>query len=125
MIERASTVSWHALSRRRLIMLGAGALAGLSPRPAEAVVKLDVTQGNVQPIPIAIPDFVGVATQDPDLGRNVSQIIAANLQRSGLFLPIDPAALHREDLQRRRGAALCGLEADQRPGAGHWPRHPG
>jgi hypothetical protein len=46
-------------------MLGAGALAGLSPRPAEAVVKLDVTQGNVQPIPIAIPDFVGVATQDP------------------------------------------------------------
>ncbi len=92
MIERASTVSWHALSRRRLIMLGAGALAGLSPRPAEAVIKLDVTQGNVQPIPIAIPDFVGVATQDPGLGRNVSQIIAANLQRSGLFLPIDPAA---------------------------------
>ena len=51
------------LSRRRLIMLGAGAaagaLGGLPPRRAAAVLKLDVTQGNVQPMPIALPDFVG------------------------------------------------------------------
>jgi TolB protein len=85
------------LSRRRLIMLGAGAtavgaLAGLSPRRVTAALKLDVTQGNIQPIPIAIPDFAGVATRDPALGRNVSQIIASNLYRSGLFAPIDPAA---------------------------------
>ena len=95
MIQRASA-SWHALSRRRLIMLGAGAaagaLAGLSPQRATAVLKLDVTSGNVQPIPIAVPDFVSVATQDPAAGRNVSQIIASNLQRSGLFAPIDQAA---------------------------------
>src|SRR6516164_4969736 len=84
------------LSRRRLIMLGAGAaagaLAGLSPQRAAAVLKLDVTQGNVQPVPIAIPDFVGVGLQDPAGGRNVSLIIASNLRRSGLFAPIDPAA---------------------------------
>ena len=96
MIERALTASGHSLSRRRLIMLGAGAavgaFAGLSPQRAAAVLKLDVTQGNVQPVPIAIPDFIGVATQDPALGRNVSQIIASNLQRSGLFAPVDPAA---------------------------------
>ena len=96
MIQRASAASWHALSRRRLIMLGAGAaagaLAGLSPQRATAVLKLDVTSGNVQPIPIAVPDFVSVATQDPAAGRNVSQIIASNLQRSGLFAPIDQAA---------------------------------
>src|SRR6266481_2718460 len=57
------------LSRRRVIMLGAGAaagaLAGFSPQRAAAVLKLDVTQGNVQPVPIAIPDFVGVGLQDP------------------------------------------------------------
>jgi TolB protein len=82
------------LSRRRLIMLGgaAGALASLSPRPAAAVLKLDVTQGNVQPVPIAIPDFIGVGLQDPAGGRNVSQIISSNLRRSGLFAPIDQAA---------------------------------
>src|ERR1700716_2939467 len=96
MIQRASAASWHALSRRRLIMLGggaaAGALAGLSPQRATAVLKLDVTSGNVQPIPIAVPDFVSVATQDPAAGRNVSQILPSNLQRSGLFAPIDQAA---------------------------------
>ena len=96
MIERVSLPNRHALSRRRLITVGAGAavgvLAGLSPRRAGAVLKLDVTQGTIQPVPIAIPDFVGVGLQDPDGGRNVSQIIASNLQRSGLFAPIDPAA---------------------------------
>jgi TolB protein len=70
----------------------AGALAGLAPRPAAAVLKLDVTQGNVQPMPIAIPDFLGVGTRDPAAGRNVSHIIASNLQRSGFFVPIDSAA---------------------------------
>src|SRR5207245_5641456 len=94
MIDADSTAM--SLSRRRLIMLGAGAAAGalasLSPQQAAAVLKLDVTQGNVQPVPIAIPDFIGVGVQDPAAGRNVSQIIASNLRRSGLFAPIDPAA---------------------------------
>ena len=96
MIEGAAKTSSPSLSRRRLMMLGAagaaGALVGLAPRRAGAVLKLDVTQGNVQPVPIAIPDFIGVGLQDPAGGRNVSQIIASNLQRSGLFAPIDPAA---------------------------------
>jgi TolB protein len=88
--------SWHTLSRRRLMMLSAGAaagvLAGLSPQRAIAVLKLDITSGNIQPIPIAVPDFASVAAQDPAAGRNVSQIITSNLQRSGLFAPIDQAA---------------------------------
>src|SRR3979409_126490 len=96
MIERVSNPNRHAWSRRRLITVGAGAaggvLAGLSPQRAAAVLKLDVTQGNVQPVPIAIPDFIGVGLQDPAGGRNISQIITSNLQRSGLFAPIDPAA---------------------------------
>jgi TolB protein len=83
------------LSRRRLLSLGAGAAAGaafgLRPRAASAVLRIDVTQGNVQPLPIALPDFVG-SPADGDLGRNVTGIIANNLKRSGLFAPIDPAA---------------------------------
>ena len=86
MIERVSLPNRHALSRRRLITVGAGAavgvLAGLSPRRAGAVLKLDVTQGTIQPVPIAIPDFVAVGLPDSAGGRNVSQIIASNLRRS-------------------------------------------
>ena len=47
---------------RRSLLLGAGATAAyasLSSRPARAVVQIDVTQGNIQPLPIAIPDFLG------------------------------------------------------------------
>ncbi len=88
-----SSLGW--LTRRRALLLGAGAaagaLAGLTPRPgAAAPLHLDITQGNVQPIPIALPDFV--ATGEAETAHDVTQIIAANLQRSGLFLPIDPAA---------------------------------
>src|SRR6266567_3206800 len=84
------------MSRRRLMLLGAGAaaggLAGLSPRQAAAVLRLDVTQDNVQPLPIALPDFVGTGLADPEIARDMTRIIASNLQRSGLFAPIDPAA---------------------------------
>ena len=85
-----------ALNRRSALVLGAsaaaGALIGLSSRHAAAVLKLDVTQGNIQPVPIAVPEFVAVATTDPAMGRNISEIIASNLGRSGLFAPINPAA---------------------------------
>ena len=51
-----------------------------------------MTQGNIQPIPIALPDFVGGGGNDSEVARNVTQVITANLKRSGLFAPIDPAA---------------------------------
>jgi TolB protein len=76
-----------SLTRRRLLA-GAGALAVLAPRSAGAVLRLDITQGNVQPMPIALPDFVS----ESDIGRNVTAVISGNLQRSGLFAPINPAA---------------------------------
>jgi len=93
MTSRAGSLT---LSRRSAVVLSAGAAAGaligLFSRRAGAVLKLDVTQGTIQPIPIAVPEFVAVATTDPAIGRNISEIIGSNLGRSGLFAPIDPAA---------------------------------
>ena len=86
------------LSRRRLLLAGAGLTAGMGLggfgliRPANAVLRLDVTQGNVQPMPVAITDFGAGAPAEGEMARNVSGIIGANLRRSGLFAPIDPAA---------------------------------
>ena len=81
------------LTRRGALVFGA-ALTGvaLSARYAQAVVRLDITEGNVQPLPIAIPNFLGGGQGDDDAALGVTQIITANLQRSGLFAPIDPAA---------------------------------
>jgi TolB protein len=69
--------------------------------PAHAVLRVDITRGNVDPLPIAIPDFVGSAseqTQDgstDEMGRNIAAVISNNLARSGLFRPIDPKAFIR------------------------------
>ena len=81
------------MSRRHALTLGAiaGGLA-LATRYAAAVVRLDITEGNFQPLPIAIPKFIAGGDGDGDTATGVTQIITANLQRSGLFAPIDPAA---------------------------------
>jgi len=84
------------LTRRRAVLLGAaagiGAVAAFGADPARAVLTVDVNRGNVQPMPIALPDFLTGSPPDGQSARGISQIITANLRRSGLFAPIDPAA---------------------------------
>src|SRR6266851_3818089 len=84
------------LPRRRDVLLGAaagiGAVAAFGVAPARAVLRFDLNQGNVQPMPIALPDFLSGSPPDGQSARGISQIITANLRRSGLFAPIDPAA---------------------------------
>jgi TolB protein len=81
-----------SVTRRRALALGAAAGGlTLSARYADAV-RIDIPEGNFQPMPIAIPNFFGGADSDNDTAVGVTQIITANLKGSGLFLPIDPAA---------------------------------
>src|SRR5262245_25998910 len=94
MLERHSLLSHRMLSRRTLL-LGSAACATALTLPlhhAQAAVRLDVTQGDIQPMPIAIPDFAGATAADGEAARGVSQVITNNLKRCGLFAPIDPAA---------------------------------
>jgi TolB protein len=85
--------SGFLLTRRRALAFGAlaGALT-FTARRAGAVVRLDITEGNFQPLPIAIPKFLAGGQDDGDTANAVTQIVTANLQRSGLFAPIDPTA---------------------------------
>jgi len=85
--------SGFLLTRRRTLALGAlaGALT-FTARRAGAVLRLDITEGNFQPLPIAIPKFLAGGQDDGDTANAVTQIVTANLQRSGLFAPIDPTA---------------------------------
>ncbi len=56
--------------------------------PGRAEVVVDVTKGNVEPLPIAITGFLS----GNDLGDKISGVVAADLKRSGLFAPIDQGA---------------------------------
>ncbi len=82
----------HLTRRHLLAGAGAGALAALAPQTARAVLRLEITQGNVQPMPIALPDFLAGTATETDTAHNVTGIITNNLQRSGLFAPINPQA---------------------------------
>nr|WP_245256465.1 Tol-Pal system beta propeller repeat protein TolB [Bartonella tamiae] len=53
--------------------------------PAFAQLKVDVTGGNFNAIPIAVTEFLA----GDDVGRNISAVVEADLERSGLFAPID------------------------------------
>jgi TolB protein len=89
-----SALSHLVLNRRALLVGTAACVTALAMplRHAAAAVRLDVTQGTIQPLPIALPDFIGATPADGEAARGVSQVITANLRRSGLFAPIDPAA---------------------------------
>ncbi|HZZ87383.1 MAG TPA: Tol-Pal system beta propeller repeat protein TolB [Caulobacteraceae bacterium] len=55
--------------------------------PALADITVDVNQAAVQPLPIAITPFGGSPT-----GAQISQVVSADLERSGLFRPLDPSS---------------------------------
>ncbi len=60
--------------------------------PAQAQLRVDITRGTVEPMPIAIPEFFGKTPQEIDTGRKMANLISADLERSGLFRPIDRRA---------------------------------
>jgi TolB protein len=77
---------------RREALIGGAAAGLLLPSLARAQTRLQITEGNVAPLPIAIPNFVAGTPSDGEVGAGVTQVITNNLKRSGLFAPIDQAA---------------------------------
>ncbi len=84
---------------RRGLLVGGSALAGslILPRPASAQLKIDITRGNIQPMPIAVADFLGGAGGDADMANKLTGIVENNLKRSGLFAPI-PRSSHTDKI---------------------------
>ncbi len=67
--------------------------AALAPA-ARAEIVVDVNKGAVQPLPIAVPGFTGAG----QYGADIAKVISGNLERSGLFAPINPATFIEKDL---------------------------
>jgi TolB protein len=84
------TLRSSLLSRRAALgLVGSAALAPTLPAAAQqkGPLQVDVDQANLRPRPIAIPEFLG---EDQRLSAGVTEVISANLERSGLFEPLDP-----------------------------------
>lgn len=87
-MNRSATPMLNRCSLALVLVLVALAMTS----PARAVVELNITQGTIQPLPIAIADFAGDGSIDPQVARDVSNVVANDLRASGLFIPIDQAA---------------------------------
>lgn len=53
-------------------------------------IYLDITKPNFQRIPIAVPDFKYMSSEQAQLARDMSQTLAGDLDFSGVFRPLDP-----------------------------------
>lgn len=61
---------------------------GVAVLPARAVVEIDINKGVVEPLPIAITEFISA----DGTGAEISSVVEADLRRSGLFAPIEKGA---------------------------------
>ena len=68
----------------RFFALLTAAFAILAATPSMARVRIDITQGNVDPMPIAAPNFLGADQSGSELGRDITSVVMSNLDRSGL-----------------------------------------
>ena len=61
--------------------------------PARAQLVVGVSGGNFKPISIAVRQFLSA----DGLGKDISDIISADLERSGLFRPLDSSLFLEEN----------------------------
>ncbi len=97
-------------------MLGGG-VASLASLSIASVAAAQIRGGNYEatfrPRPISVPDFISA---NPQLGRDVATVIAGDLERSGLFVLVNPAAFPERfssisQKPRSRDWAAAGVEA--------------
>ena len=80
----------------------------LMPSKAFALIEVDITRGNLNPLPIAVSplsldansktEFKKILNKD-DIGSEISKVVENNLKASGLFNPLDKDAfLQKPDI---------------------------
>lgn len=62
----------------------------LAPEAHAQRLKIDITQGVVEPMPIAITAFSGSSPTATQVGSNIASVVSSDLESSGLFRPLDP-----------------------------------
>ncbi|MEE2525910.1 Tol-Pal system beta propeller repeat protein TolB [Hyphobacterium sp. HN65] len=62
---------------------------------AQEPLQVDITRGNLDPLPIAIPAFIDDGS-DNARGADIASVVAADLESSGLFATVDESAFIEE-----------------------------
>jgi TolB protein len=74
------------------------------PLSASAEPRIIIQPGKQPtPMPIAVPDFFGLSPADGQVARDIAMVVAADLERSGLFAPIDKRAFIQDAASLQQG----------------------
>ena len=55
------------------------------PLSVNSELRIDITQGNMNPIPVAILEFNSSSEESKEISSNINNVVSNNLERSGLF----------------------------------------
>ncbi len=99
-----NTVDRRSVLRTALVALAVSTSSSWAQGRVERP-EVDLSGANFEPIPIAIPEFIGL---DPKMATDVANVVAADLKRSGLFRILDPQAF----IDRTRDPAQTPRMAD-------------
>ncbi len=77
---------------RMLSVLGICLFGSAMSLPAYAQLEIDITKGNLDPMQIAVPNFLASTQSERDLGAQIAAVITSDLERSGLFKALDSAS---------------------------------
>ena len=86
---------------RLFIILGLSLVLLSLAMPAKALVRIDLTDANADPLPIAAVDFFGDSTDGRRLGHDIKTTIVNNLKNTGLFDPLNDRAFLQSDASLR------------------------
>ena len=68
------------------------------PSKVLSELRIDITKGNLDPIPIAILEFNSKSEKEINLSKNINKVISNNLERSGLFSVLSKRIFLREKI---------------------------
>ncbi len=55
-------------------------------------LRIEITEGVIEPLPYAVPDFVSDSAAGADFGRRIARVIASDLSGTGLFREVPKEA---------------------------------
>ncbi|MBC6437085.1 MAG: Tol-Pal system protein TolB [Rhodobacteraceae bacterium] len=78
------------LTTTALVLMHSATLVTAQSPPGP--LRLEITEGVIEPLPFAIPTFIAVTAAAADVAQNITRVISADLRGTGLFREIPQEA---------------------------------
>lgn len=75
-----------------LVIFGAAQALAPAAQAQQGPLRIEITEGVIEPLPFAVPDFQAENPEAADLARQIARVVADDLTGSGLFREVPASA---------------------------------